>query len=58
MLERDTLLDVIRSFKQDLHNMTVNRDHWRHEHKLLAIDKGFSRDQYEEYLKTHHIDGR
>lgn len=55
MLERDTLLDVIRRFKQELHDMTVERDKWRHDHKLLAIEHKFTKQRYDDYLKENGL---
>lgn len=55
-IERDALLASVRRYKAALEEMTVDRDKWKHEHKLLAIQNGYSRKKYEDHKKQYKLD--
>ena len=55
-IERDALLASVRRYKVALEEMTVDRDKWKHEHKLLAIQNGYSKKKYDDHTKYYKLD--
>lgn len=54
-IERDALLASVRRYKAELEKMTADRDKWKHEHKLLAIQNGYSRKKYDDHKKHYKL---
>lgn len=55
LLERAETFKKLHQLEKELADMTADRDKWKKEHKLLAVDQRMHRRDYDTYIKHHDL---